>query len=61
LRGWFLEAVNAMVEASLELVRAGGVNRPLHGSLAIGPAAAGPSVPAAHHRASARASTGNFS
>jgi uncharacterized protein (TIGR02466 family) len=35
LRGWFLEAVNAMIETSMELMRAGGVNRPYHGSLSM--------------------------
>lgn len=35
LRGWFVEAVNAMVEASLELMRAGGMNRPFKGSMSL--------------------------
>ena len=35
LRGWFLEAVNAMIEASMELMRAGGLNRPFGGSLQL--------------------------
>jgi uncharacterized protein (TIGR02466 family) len=33
LREWFVEAVNSMVEASVQLTRGGGMNRPFQGSL----------------------------
>ena len=35
LRGWILEAVNAVIEASIKLTSAGGVQRPFKGSLQL--------------------------
>jgi len=35
LRGWIMEAVNAVVDASVELMRAGGMSRPFAGSLQL--------------------------